>query len=280
MQPSQDGKQILVEGSTVVDAAGNVLGTLRLGDPDVRSRIWADDGRHLCLIAGPVNAGPDMGRGSLWLALPGRLGRKVAAVGRLGSSPGVIACSIAGDRAVVTSDQSWYPPDGNKNVITVLVQVVEVSTGRLLYQRDYSQTVPFRPLLVTASPDGRYLAEDGLDGLAAIRDTTTGEVIKSLTATSVRAFSTDGSQAVVRKQLRTGAEAQLVTWRDEKVLWTMKGEIHWAMGRPGGPDLLIGINGPAGGLPDFYAVSADGKARLILPNRLIDIPCPCPGGSV
>jgi hypothetical protein len=175
--PAPDGHHALQDASTFISATGAALGTLQVGQSDIRDAVWAEDSRHVCVIALAAGTGPDGGSSTLWLAEPGKPARKVATVGQGGALPGLTACSLVNDRAVVVSDMSVHipPPQGNRYLVSALVQVVALSTGAVLYRHDYLAVLPAVPVLVASSADGRFLIESpAYGGAATIRDATTG----------------------------------------------------------------------------------------------------------
>jgi len=66
--PSADGSRFLryTDHLMVDDSFGHALGPLAEDPAAYGVALWADDGRHVCGIALPTNAGPDSGEGSLW----------------------------------------------------------------------------------------------------------------------------------------------------------------------------------------------------------------------
>jgi len=207
--PSPDGSRFLrtVGAVSAEDWHGHTLGALDL-DPHVYGlTMWADDGRHVCGVVVRSGSGPDAGKGSLWIGAPGETGRIIAAVGNPGSQPGVAACSVKNDRAIVASGLfPHWPPGATRHLITAEVQVVKLSTGAIEYAHQYplgnlgGQREPGMPgdwVLVAASPDGRYLAESGVfNGKTTIREIPSGESLSTFPG-SVRGFSSDGLRVVV-----------------------------------------------------------------------------------
>lgn len=289
--PSPDGSRFFRATDRVIveDWLGHALGALDADPSSYGLGTWADDGRHFCGIVFPSGSGPDAGRGSLWIGAAGETGRVVAAVGKPGSQPGVAACSLKNDRAIVASGLfPHWPPGATRYLITAGIQVVKLSTGTIEYSHEYplgylaGQSVPGAApdwVLVAASPDAHYLAESGVfNGTTAIRELPSGKLVASLHG-SIRGFSWDGSR-VVASIWNGGAdyEAELIQWADQKVVWHRSALAQSILARPGSPDVMIGVSGPAGGAPELVVVNLAGASTTIVRDAMVTWPCPCPAG--
>jgi hypothetical protein len=163
--------------------------------------------------------------------------------------------------------------------------VIKLSTGALLYHRQYSSQ---QTSFIRASHDGQYLAEQtstappgaGLPayGPTVIRRISDGKELARLDNQTVVAFSWDGSLVVTMPATGTSApnEARLVDWRSGKVLWrrpgpagTTGGAAVYALARPNSTDLAVGI-GPqsADGIDELWLVSAAGTPKRIAKGPL------------
>jgi len=289
--PSPDGSRFIraTDHTSVEDSRGLVLGTL---DADLTSyglSSWADDDRHICGIVFPSEMGPETGTGSLWIAAPGEKSRTVGPVGQSGSNPSVAACSIKNHKAIVAGGLfPHWPPETTRYLISTGIEVMNLATGAVEYQHQYplgylaGQGIPgVAPdwVLVSASPDGHYVAESGVfNGTTAIRELPSGKIVESLHG-SVRGFSWDGSRVVVsRWNGGSDFEAELVRWADQKVIWHRSAFAQSMLARPDSADVLIGISGAEGGAPELVVVNGAGTATTIVRDALVTWPCPCPAG--
>jgi hypothetical protein len=288
--PSPDGSRFLRATNSVriEDWRGQTVGALDADPSSYGLGIWADDGRHFCGIVFPSGSGPDAGTASLWIGAPGETGRVIAHVGKQGSQPGLAACSIKNNRAIVVGGLFPHLPwDGNRQLLTAEVQVVNLSTGAMEFERAYpigdlgaQGTISTGDdwVLVAASPDARYIAENGVfRGTVLIREVPTGKQSATLHG-SVRGFSWDGSRVVLDAGKREKAEIQVETWSDQKVLWHGPGVTQSMLARPNSNDILIGVNLPFGNDTDLVAVDGEGTSHVVTRNLSVSWPCPCPIG--
>jgi hypothetical protein len=275
---SPDGSRLEMAGVGYVDQAGQPLAAVRLNNKGGPG--WSDDSRHFCLVGTASGAVPTGSNEPAWLfagPIEGPL-RRVAQFGQIGgqSGAGPIACSFQNDRAVVVQTVIMGASD---------VWVIKLSTGALLYHRQYSnEQTPF----IRASHDGQYLAEQtaaasngaGPQGFGAtvIRRVSDGREVARLDNQTVVAFSWDGSRVVTMPAIGTSApnEARLVDWQSGKVLWrlpaapgTTGGAAVYALAHPNGTDLVVGI-GPqsADGIDELWLVDANGAAKRVAKGPL------------
>lgn len=264
---SPDGSRLSVAGG-YVDQAGQTIAAVQV---DKGGPGWSDDSRHVCAVR-TANGGIPQGNGEpAWLfagPIEGPLHR-VAQAGQFGgqSGAGAMACSFLNDRAVVVETVIMGASD---------VWVLRLSTGALLYHRQYSNQ---QTAYIRASHDGQYLAEQtwspspgaGLPAYTVIRRVSDGKEVARLDNQTVVAFSWDGSRVVTMSATGTSAanEARLVDWQSGKVLWrlpgpTTAGAAVYALARPNGTDMVVGF-GPqsAEGIDQLWLVDANGAARSI-----------------
>jgi hypothetical protein len=271
-----DGSRLDVAGLGRVDQAGQPVAAVQL---DKGGPGWSDDSRHVCLMR-TADGGLAQGNGEpAWLfagPIEGPLHR-VAQAGQFGgqSGAGVSACSFLSDRAVVVETVIMGASD---------VWVIKLSTGALLYHRQYA--IADTPSIL-ASHDGQYLAEQTMavdaqgaqrQGATLIRRVSDGKEVARLDNQTVVAFSWDGTRVVTMPASGSFGtnEARLVDWRSGSILWrlpgppdTNGGEAAYALPRPNGTDLVVAI-GPqsAGGIDSLWLVHADGSARQIVKGPL------------
>jgi hypothetical protein len=278
---SPDGSRFLraADQVTVDDWRGRLVGRLGLDPTAYGLSAWADDSTHVCGLVFPQNAGPDSGAGRLWVGAPGDSGRIVGPVGHAGSDPSVTACSVKNNRAIVTGGlMPHWPPGGTRYLVTADVEVVNLTTGAIEYQHQYplgnlGGQMEVGPrgdwVLVAASPDGRYLAESGVfNGTTIIRDASTGKQLSSLPG-SVTGFSWDGSRVVVNIGSGRAAEAQVLTWADQRVIWRASGVAQSTQARPDSSDVLIGMATAGGNASDLVVVRGDGTSSIVVWNAAV-----------
>ena len=287
--PSPDGSRFFraTDRITVEDWRGHTLGALDADSSSYGLGNWADDGKHFCGIVFPPGSGPDAGNASLWIGAPGETGRVIAHVGKPGSNPGVAACSIKNNRAIVAGGLFPHLPSGNRGLITAEIQVVNLSTGAIEFERDYpvgnlgaQGTIAAQAdwVLVAASPDARYVAENGLvSGTSAIRELPTGKQAATLHGFVV-GFNSDGSRVGLNVGKGESAEVQVAAWSDQKVLWHGPGVAQSMLARPNSNDIMIGVHSTFGDDTDVIAVDTDGTSHVVSRNLSVNWPCPCPIG--
>ena len=288
--PSPDGSRYFRATDRIVveDWRGHPLGALDADASSYGLGMWADDGQHFCGIVVAPGSGPDAGTASLWIGTPGTTGRIVASVGKSGSQPGIAACSLKNDRAIVASGLfPHWPPMATRWLITEEIQVVKLSTGTIEYEHQYplgylaGQGAPGATpdwVLVAASPDAQYVAESGVfNGATAIRELRSGKLANI--HGSVRGFSWDGLRVVVSLwNGNSDYEAELIRWADQKVLWHRSVVAQTMLARPDTADVMIGVSGPAGGAPELVVVDSSGISTTIARDAMMTWPCPCPAG--
>ena len=280
---SADGSRFLRYADHVMvdDSFGHALGPLAEDPAAYGVALWADDGRHVCGIALPTNAGPDSGEGSLWIGAPGEPGRTVGPAGKPGSTPGVAACSLKNGRAVVVGGLfPHWPPQATRYLMTTNVQVVNLATGAVEYEHKYplgyvaGEGDPnARPnwVLDAVSPDARYVAESSVfDDSTTIRELPSGKPLASLRGRVV-GFAGDGSRVVMNTGIPS--EVQLLSWADQHVIWHRPGSAQSMLAKPGSDDVLINITNQ-GGATELFAITAVGT-NVIGREATVSWPCPC-----
>jgi hypothetical protein len=268
-QQAPDGSVLVTQDGGYLDGNGMRSGA-RSGYPYVP--MIADDSRRVCNLGDP---GGSVGGGQLWL-FTGPLGGPLRRVGPVGSAGarsglGIIACSVANDRAVVTDT-------GMSG--TTSVRVIALSTGRVVYQRSYAAFGPS----VLSSHDGRYLAElsatydaqgQPLGAVTVIRRTADGKVMTRMDNRRIVQFSWDGLRVVTAPiyPAQGHNEVDLVAWQDGKVLWRQVGgpgtngsQPAYAMPQPNGPGMVIAVGSQpsSGDVDQLWLVAADGQATQVV----------------
>jgi len=278
--PAFDGQSAMLGGSNVIGWHGNALGSLNVPDADLLDAAWADDNRHVCVVAQPTGHGPDQGLGTLWLAEPGSPARQLHRVGQAGSVPAVLACSMASNRAVIASELNAHIPDpqGDRHLITLLVQVIDLTTGAVVYEHAYGASASVA-LFAVASPDARYLAEDRISGPVSggsvVKEITTGRVVATFTQASVVGFSGDGGRVNVHFVDTTTDETRVVDLATGSTVWTHAGPV--AIGfRPGTLDFVAALDDPAGAY-ELLFVPQVGPAVVIAREVFVSSWCGCVG---
>jgi hypothetical protein len=278
--PALDGQSAMVDGSKVIGWRGNALGTLNVPDADLLDAAWADDNRHVCVIAEPPGHSPVQGLGRLWLAQAGSPARLIRRVGQAGSAPAVLACSMDGNRAVIASELNAHIPDpqGVRYLITLLVQVIDLTTGAVVYEHHYGATAS-AALFVVASPDGRYLAEDRISGPVSggsvIKEIATGRLMATFQHAPVVGFSWDGGRVNLHFVDATTDETRVVDLVSGSTVWSHAGPV--AIGfRPRTLDFVTALDDPAGDY-DLLFVPQVGSAKVIARQVFVSSWCGCVG---
>jgi len=277
---SPDGSRFLrvTDHLTVEDWRGHSLGQLAVDPTFYGMPTWADDSRHVCGIGFSSNTGPGSGTASLWIGALSEKPRVVGTVGEAGSDPpGVAACSIKNNRAIVTGTlMPHWPPGGTRYLITSYIQVINLSTGAIEYEHQYplgnlgGQLIGTGQrgdwVLVAVSPDGGYLAESGVfNGKTIIREVPTGRELASFPG-SVAGFSWDGSRVAVSINVGGVTESHVITWADQRLTWRGSGIAQSAVARPGSSDLLVSRSSVAGDWYDQVVVREDGTSSVVVMN--------------
>jgi hypothetical protein len=225
---------------------------------------WADDGQHYCRMVSKSQLPPAGGEpATLQVVAVGQAPRNVVQVARMydQASAGVVACSVARDRAVVAQ---WTS-------IGTAVQfwVVQLSTGRVLWTRPSGD--------IRASHDGQYIAEISYNQATRTSATAiygpTGALLGHV-AGAVNTFSWDGSLAVVADW---EGPTSVVRWRDGTVVWRgpSDGGFLDAIPEPGGQRIAVSVSDPqhpqTGGFypGNVYVVGPDGHAVELLTNVIM-----------
>ena len=287
--PSADGSKFLRTGDqpSIEDWRGHIISPFDPGLSDYSLAVWADDNGHLCGVQYSPNGAAGSSKASVWILTPGQTPRVIASVDTAGSAPAVQACSVANNRVVIaTGAFPHWPPGGTRYLITTEVTALNLSTGAVEYHHVYPQGnmggqlevgPPGNWMLVTASPDGRYLAETAVfSRVTEIRDLTTGRVITTLPG-SVIGFSSDGTRVV---DVITGAglsETGVMTWVDQHLIWQTPGGSTGVLSRPRSSDLVIAVTNAAGS-SDLYALTGR-RAVAIARHVFMQGMCPCYPGA-
>jgi hypothetical protein len=265
--PNSQGTKYVI-GAAIRDRSGHVVASVDSLNTVV---FWADDGLRYCGLA--RTASRDVASSAqLQLVVPGQAAHKVAQVGTFqpashnGGGPYLVACSIAGDRAVIVQS-------GGQGLGTRQYWVVQLSTGRVLWTR-----VPDEEVQLVVSHDGALIAEDGT-GRSTVYDPT-GKILAHVNGW-VNLFSWDGSLAVTSASWLVGPVA-VTRWRDGTTVWKGpdgSGYGYWeGVAEPGGSHMALGLRDPefpqtSGFAPvDLYVVSADGTVGLTVKNTYLITP--------
>jgi hypothetical protein len=193
---------------------------------------------------------------------------------------------VKNNRAIVAGGLFPHLSDGNRHLITAEIQGVNLTTGAIEFQRNYplgdlrgqaATATDGDWVVVAASPDARYLAENGVfNGTVLIRDTTTGKQLATLHG-YVHGFNWDGTRIVLDTGGGPFAEVQVATWSNQKIVWHGPGIAQSILARPNSNDIMIGVSSPSGDSSILITVDGDGHSR-VLGYPSINWPCPCPIG--
>jgi hypothetical protein len=259
-------------------AKSNPAGTLYATPTDIRDRsgksvldlkgftgVWADDELHYCQVVPASYKGVGPGPGMLQLVLPGEPPSNIARIGTFWPTsqnqppPTVAACSVEGDRAVVSQMTLSAKP-------MVQLWVVQLSTGRVLWTHSVKLPGPTGGVGVVPTHDGQLVAVTTLSSgpSASTIYGSDGSAATHLAA-AVDAFSWDGSLAVMSPS--SGGPVTLTRWRDNTVLWSAPDGFHFreARAEPGGGRVAVGLTDTNSAdtatvrLVNLYVISADGQ---------------------
>jgi hypothetical protein len=264
IRQSPDGSRALVDGSNIIDASGTGLGTVHIPGLPTYDVTWADDDRHVCAIGTPQSASADSGQSSLWLFSVNASPRQIAAVGRPGSDTFVATCSMATNRAVILGTTRFHypPPQGDPYEITMLLQVVDLTTGKIIYGRDYSTALPNTLISAGTSPDGRYLVEDNLlQRKTTITELATGHTVAAFTNANLIGFSWDDHEVALHVSGGNVDETRVVDLATGHIIWKDQGSLG-VLFRQGSADFVVRQDHP-GGDYDLLLVPASGNPRII-----------------
>lgn len=285
--PSADGSRFVRGGdqSSIEDWRGQRIAAFDAGLSAYGPPSWADDNTQLCGVQYPANGDPT--KASVWILTPGKSPRIVATVDTPGGAPAVEACSVANNGIVVAAGaEPHWPPGAERYLITTEVTALNLSTGAIEYHHVYPQgnmgsQADMRPrgdwVLVTPSPDGRYLAEYGIfSRTTAIRDITADRVVATVSG-RVAGFSSDGSRVAVVVTSGAASEVRVETWADQQVIWRTPGTSVAVLPRAKSSDLLLAVPNAAGS-QDIYVLTGN-KAITIAANVFMQWMCPCYPGA-
>jgi hypothetical protein len=260
-----DGSVLSTQDGAYVDRNGArftaAFGSLYVG-------IIADDSQSVCRLS-------DIG-GSQWWLFSGPLRGPLHRVGPAGlagaqSGLGIIACSVASDRAVLAD---------NGRGGTTVARVIALSTGRVLYERSYDGLT----VSVISSHDGRFLAEQipsydaqgqPAGAVTLIRRTLDGRVVARIDKQRVLQFSWDGLRVVTGPTFMAMGTNQvaILEWQTGKILWRLPSDPAtdtfprvFAIPQPNGPVIAIaaGTQPRNGDADQLWLVSADGEATQVV----------------
>jgi hypothetical protein len=267
IQQSPDGSILANRDGTYLDRSGAQVRTA--SPPNYFNSMLADDNRSLCEIR-PYGTSP----GEQWVFV-GRVdgaARRVAPAGVMPARGGlsILACSVLNNRVVVG--------DFGMNGLAG-VRVLEVSSGRLIYQRTY----PTSSTSVVSSHDGKYLAEqtttygmqgEPVAGQTTIRRTNDGQVVGHAGTQRVLRFSWDDMRVVTGTPfpgMSPTASVELKEWQTGKTLWRQPGSSStygtvYALAQPNGPNMAIALStqSKSGDVDQLWLVAADGQAIQVL----------------
>jgi hypothetical protein len=261
-QQSPNGLLVLaIPDLTILDSGDVTKGRLAMGGLGLVDAAWADDSRHLCLIASSSS-----GENALWEGAANEPLRRVASVSAVGPTPSIAACSVENDRAVVVA----FTP---QRVATAL-EAIRLTTGDVVYGVAYAVK---QQVQVVSARGGNYIAENSPSG-AAIRRIPDGKVVLMLSNKRVIGFSWPGDRILVAGQAPDDGQLRLMSWADQRVVWEGHSTVRWMMGRPRSEDVVFAAANQLG-FYELISVSASGKENVLVENALGNPPCPCPGAN-
>lgn len=276
--PSPDGSLVLA-WPDVIDARGDLLGKVDIGQDVLRNFAWARTGDQLCMITSAPTQAPDQGGLRLLLWSPGSMPRLVATVGAPGTDLGIAACDPASGRIVVLGAARGHEGGGGVAFYMVLdTWVINASSGSVMYHASYpATTTGLSATWVVASANANYLAV-GSGGSVRVLDASDGHLLASISGVSALGFSGD-SEAALLAGTGSHGTGVVLNWRENHVLWTSTAVAQWSVPYPGAAELLVGAVDSAGGFDDLVTVDEHGVATVIARNVNLTAPCPCPSAG-
>ncbi len=254
---------LFATASDISDRSGRTLATGTFG-AKYFGGTWADDDLHFCQMV-PFDAVGTSGLSTtLQLVSIDGKARNVAGVGSIGENTSirVAACSVQTDRAVVVQN--------NLMGTAAKYWVVQLSTGRILWSRDFGST---NAASVVASRDGMYVAEELVPNVSS-RTTVYGPDGSQVGEAPgrIESFSWDGSLAVVDDGYGS-TPVKLISWRAGSVVWAAPAgyALEQAQPQPGGTEMALWLvptaqltsQSPIG---DLLLVSATGLVVVRIAN--------------
>jgi hypothetical protein len=229
-------------GAAILDVRGRVVTTASF------FAGWADDSRHACDVERSKSAGPAISQLAVYQVTANGIKTTAVPVPPLDQTGGLLACSIATDRAAVFDAGATR------------VLLVQLSTGHVLSEVD--QVPPGSTAGLTASPDARYVAAYDLTSRSStIWDLGTERAVGHVPG-FVDQFSGDGSR-VVLNTLQVGGSCSVLDWRTGQLFWTGPGHAFNIRAEPGGraiaiePDAVDASSGP------LILVREDGSTAVL-----------------
>ncbi len=254
---------LFATASEISDRSGRTLVTGTFGAKYFGGK-WADDELHFCQMV-PFDAVGTSGlKTTLQLVSIDGKNRNVAGVGAIGENTSitVAACSVQTDRAVVVQN--------NLMGTAAKYWVVQLSTGRILWSRDFGST---NAATVVASRDGMYVAEELVPNVSS--STTVYGPDGSQVGQApgrIESFSWDGSLAVVDDGYGS-TPVKLISWRAGNVVWAAPAgyALQQARPQPGGTEMAVWLvptakltsQSPIG---DLFVVTATGRVAVRIAN--------------
>jgi hypothetical protein len=255
---SNPAANLFASVSTIRDRSGAVVASGSFG-AKFFSGAWADDEVHFCLMTPFDNPG-DAGVPTTLKLFDTRAGtaRDVLQIGTLHSQTfvTVAACSVEFDRAVVVQS-------AGQGIGTAQYWVVELSTGKLLWTRNFQESKGL-PVQIVSSRDGQTIAQS--QGQGSTLFGPNGAVVGHI-AGSVQIFCWDGSLALVDAGTGDGP-AKIVRISDGSTVWSGPNgsgfHVYSYGAQPDGATLAVGLHNPANTdvkgftAMDLYIVAPDG----------------------
>ncbi len=270
IEMSPDGQQFQAiyggkgDTGTYLDRLGQPLSD---GTPAGIGGMWADDNRHVCLVALDQAAYT----WTLVTQLPGEAKRSVAVIARdqgIGQTGIRLAsCSFGNDQAIAVRTSIAWPSE---------LWVIRLSDGKVLAHHTFQRNLAS----VLASRDGKYIAEnsDRSSGQGAtstiIRRVSDWQQVVALDPTiNVMAYSSDDSLVLASTgvDLNTApAHLAVIRWQNGSRIWTYggtKADLR-VIADPNGGGFALGLGELNVDIPlyDVLIVHGDGTEAAI-PGR-------------
>jgi hypothetical protein len=242
VEQSPDGTELLVDDDIYAED-GHWLGHLPVVAGQTRSVAWADDGRHLCLVADTRNAGAGTAPSITMVSSDGTVST-VSPLPTLENSNDwwrVDLCSVQAGQALIDENT-----DKHDRVVRLALDGKVISDSRTCTQPCGGDGVLY-------SHDLRYSAQRVDDTHILVKDAASGQSRRVSAAGLPLTFTWDGAAVLIELDSPSSSQGipetvpglRLVDWRSGRTLWSQANagtnDAFW-MPEPSGAAIAIGFD--------------------------------------